>query len=91
MSTTDAALIDQRSIASFEKLYTSKGSPSELDEAFVAAYFRAVNNEAAPVLHKATAELGSSGNLKQVILPGLGKKFVVLDHIQSVAGEQLSN
>ena len=91
-----SALIDQKPIASFEKLYASKGSraPQSLDDDFAAAYFSAVEAEvseaaAAPSPHKTTTNLCSSDkDLKEVVIPDKNKKFLVRSQTSS---EQLSN
>lgn len=83
--TTDAGNVpnhDERFATIFEDLYTSKGGPSELDEAFVRAYFSAIaehkdtNEDALQAPHASNARLSShQANLKDVLIPSKNKKF----------------
>jgi hypothetical protein len=74
--------LDEKFASIFEDLYTSKGNPSMLDEAFVGDYFRAIadhednNEDALQAPHSANARLSSHrANLKDVLFPSKNKRF----------------
>lgn len=82
MSSDEAhAALNQKLAAKFEELYTSRGNPTELDDAFVKEYFSVLDDNAsfsnnAP--KSATAHFGSSpgGSLLHVDVAELGVFFV---------------